>query len=101
AAELAQPPQPESLLRIIALPLGEDHVVWILLVASIAVVVFPEQPRKNNFLRTVDVGGPRYYFRYLRAVLELVDEHARFVQRLQNRFYRFGIAAGELLGERA
>ena len=101
APELRQPPLRVDLLRIVAVPVREDHVDRILLDAAVAVVVLAHQPLEDDCRRAVDVGGPRDDLGELRPVLHLVEVDAGQVQRLEDRLHRLRILRGELLGERA
>ena len=101
APELAEPPLAERRLRIVGVAIREGHVELVLLLAAVAVVVVAEQPLQDDLGRTVDVGRPSDHLRRLGAILELVEVHARQVQRLEHRLDRPGILRGEVLGERA
>src|SRR5437879_9182034 len=56
--ELAQPPVAVGPRREVAVALGENHVIRILLLAAVAVIVLAQQPIEDDFLWTVDVGRP-------------------------------------------
>ena len=101
AAELGQPPFRVDLVRVVAGPVREDHVVRVLFDPAVAVGVLAEQPLENRGGRAVDVGGPADDLRELRAVLELVQIDAGEMQRLQDRLDGARILLRELLGERA
>src|SRR5215831_6417597 len=79
AAELCEPPLAIFWLRIIAVPLTENHVVVILLFPSIAVVIIAQQAAQYDVLVAIDVGRSADNFTLLGPIVKFVQPNAGLV----------------------